>query len=149
MREQASKWLHANYAANFAPEPIRTTPEDNASVNLPPAKKARLARDAFLNDDDESDEEDEDIVVEESSEVDEYLLLPHMSEGMSFDLLAWWKKHSKRWPNLAKMARQYLALPATFAGVERLFSNGGQMHGSLRKSIKEQTLEMMLYINKN
>jgi hypothetical protein len=53
------------------------------------------------------------------------------------------------WPNLAKMARQYLALPATSAGVERLFSSGGQMHSSLRKSAKAQTLVIILYINKN
>jgi hypothetical protein len=73
----------------------------------------------------------------------------HLSEGMSFDLLAWWKNHIKMWPNLAKMARQYLALPATSAGVERLLSNGGQMHSSLKKSAKAQTSEMMLYINNN
>jgi len=139
MREQACKWLHANYAANFAPEPIRTTPEDNASVNLPPAKKARLAGDAFLiNDDKEANEEEEEIIKEESSEVDQYLLLPQLSEGISFDLLAWWKKNNKMWPNLAKLTRQYLALPATSVGVEHLFSNGGQMHSSLRKSTKNK-----------
>ncbi len=126
MREQACKWLHANYATNFASEPIRSTPEDNTSVNLPSTKKARLARDAFLNDDDEADEVDENIVVEEYSEVDEYLLLSQLSEGMSFDLLAWWEKHGKRWPNLAKMTRQYLALPATSAGVERFLVTVGE-----------------------
>jgi hypothetical protein len=42
------------------------------------------------------------------------------------------------------MARQLFALPATSVGVERLLKNDGQMHSSLRKSIKEQTLEMML-----
>jgi hypothetical protein len=149
MREQAFKWLHANYLANFAPKPNRSDHPVNSSVNLPPAKKARLAGDVFLNDDDVEDEEEDEIVEEEASEVDQYLLLPQLSEGMAFDLLAWWKKQSTMWPNLAKMARQYLALPATSAGVERLFSNGGQIHSSLRKSTKEQTLEMMLYISQN
>ena len=124
-------------------------PKKVQNVNPPTAKKTRLARDDFLNDDEEADEEEEEIMVEESSKVDQYLLLPQLSEGMSFDLLAWWKKNSKIWANSAKIAIQYFALPATSAGLERLYSKGGQMHSSLMKSAKEQTLEMMLYINKN
>ena len=67
-------------------------------------EKTRLFGDAFLNDDEEADEEKDEIVVEESSEVDQYLLLPQLLEGMSFDLLAWWKNHSKMLHNLAKIA---------------------------------------------
>ncbi len=111
--------------ANLATKPIRSDHPVNSSVNLPPAKKARLARNVFLNDDEEEEEEEDEIMEEEASEVDQYLLLPQLPEGMSFDLMAWWKKHSTMWPNLAKMARQYLALPTTSAGIERLFSNGG------------------------
>ena len=85
----------------------------------------------------------------EASEVDQYLLLPQVLEGMAFDLQAWWKKHRTMWPKLSRMVRQYLALSATSAGAERLFSNGGQMHSNLRKTTKEDTLQMMLYINKN
>ncbi len=148
MRDQAIKWLQANYLANFAPKPATSGPRSRVE-NPPPSKKAKLAGDAFLNDDDDEEDEEEDMEVEESSEVDQYLLVPQLSEGMAFDLLAWWKKHSTMWPNLSKMARQSLALPATSAAVERLFSNGGQMHINLRKNTKEETLNMMLYINKN
>ena len=34
----------------------------------------------------------------------------------------WWANHVKDFPNLARMARQYLGVPATSATVERLFS---------------------------
>jgi hypothetical protein len=114
----------------------------------PPSKKVKLAGDAFLNDDDEEEDEKEIMEVEEASEVDQYLLLPQLSDGMAFDLLAWWKKHSTMWPNLSRMARQYLALPATSSDVKRLFSSGGQMHSNLTRFTKEDTLHMMIYINK-
>ena len=35
-----------------------------------------------------------------------------------------------------KMAKQYLAAPASTAGVERVFSAAGKMHSDLRKPTK-------------
>ncbi len=64
------------------------------------------------------------------------------------DILAWWKKHSGMFPNLSKMARQFLALPASSVGVERLFSAAGRMHDSFRKSTKEVTLQAQLCVPK-
>ena len=49
-----------------------------------------------------------------------------------------------RFPKLAKMAKQYLAAPASTAGVERVFSAAGRMHSDLRKSMKDSTLEHSL-----
>ena len=44
-----------------------------------------------------------------------------------------------------KMAKQYLAQPASSAGVERVFSAAGKMHDNLRKSMKDSTLEHSLF----
>ena len=99
----------------------------NIIENPPSSKKIKLVGDAFLSDDDEEEDEGEDMKVEEASEVDQYLLLPQLSDGMAFHLMAQWKKRSTKWPNLSRIGLQYLALPATYAIVERLFSNGGQM----------------------
>ena len=41
-----------------------------------------------------------------------------------------------KWPNLAKMVKQYFPVPASSAGVERVFSAAGKMHGDLQKSAK-------------
>jgi len=67
---------------------------------------------------------------------------------MAFDLLGWWKSRSTMWPNLSKMARRLLALPATSGCVERFFTAGGVMHGDLRKRLKEDTLGVHLYVEK-
>ena len=46
-------------------------------------------------------------------------------------VLLWWKEKEAKWPNLAKMVKQYFAVPASSAGVERVFSAAGKMHGAV------------------
>ena len=47
------------------------------------------------------------------------------------------------------MAKQYLAAPASTAGVERVFSAAGRMHNDLHKSMKDSTLEHSLFARFN
>ncbi|KAK3236766.1 hypothetical protein CYMTET_53112 [Cymbomonas tetramitiformis] len=47
-------------------------------------------------------------------------------------------------PYLSKMVRQFLAAPASTAGVERAFTACGHMHSDLRKSLKEGAIEHSL-----
>ena len=61
------------------------------------------------------------------------------------DVLKWWKAKESKWPALAKMVKQYFAAPASSAGVERVFSAAGNMHGDLQKSAKDSTLEHSLF----
>ena len=60
--------------------------------------------------------------------------------------LAWWKKHASHLPHVAKMARQYLAAPATSAAVERLFSRAGRYHDALKKNTKDTNIETLLLV---
>eukprot|EP00966_Prymnesium_polylepis_P005656 129059-Prymnesium_polylepis.1 len=59
--------------------------------------------------------------------------------ALDLKLLKWWAAKESKWPNLAKMVKQYLAAPASSAGVERVFSAAG--NNDLRKSAIEETLE--------
>ncbi|KAK3240128.1 hypothetical protein CYMTET_50010 [Cymbomonas tetramitiformis] len=61
------------------------------------------------------------------------------------DPMVWWKAHLSELPNLARMARQFLAVPASTAGIERAFSALSSMHGDLRTSLKEGTICWNLY----
>mmetsp|Transcript_68025 Transcript_68025/g.179323 ORF Transcript_68025/g.179323 Transcript_68025/m.179323 type:complete len:86 (+) Transcript_68025:1-258(+) len=60
-------------------------------------------------------------------------------------ILDWWKVKALKWPALGKMVKQYFAAPASSAGVERVFSAAGKMHGDLQKSAKDSTLEHSLF----
>ncbi|CAG2185495.1 unnamed protein product [Mytilus edulis] len=59
-----------------------------------------------------------------SSEMDDYL--SDNCIDMSKDPLLYWHSNCQRLPRLAKLAVQYLAIPATSAPVERLFSTAGK-----------------------
>ena len=81
-------------------------------------------------------------------ELQAYLEAP-IETNLELKLLEWWKEKEKIWPHLAKMAKQFLAQPASSAGVERVFSAAGKMHDDLRKSAKDNTLEHSLFAMAN
>ena len=54
------------------------------------------------------------------------------------DPLMWWKQHQQVWPDLARMVRQYLTVPATSASPERFFSRVGLVQTDLRGSLCQE-----------
>ena len=78
-------------------------------------------------------------------ELEEYLASPDVTDIDDFNLLKWWKNKESTWPALSKMAKQYLAAPASSMGVERVFSAAGKMHSDLRKSMTDESLKHSLF----
>lgn len=174
-RKLAVHYTCLNFLENFAPplpekEASPTTSGQGASAPTQRPKKKQKVNKGFLeSDSDESEEESEADDVEDEApepedgyrstsdakkdprleEVEKYMALPQVKGDMDFDVLLWWKLHGSMFPNLARMARQFLASPASSAGVERLFSEATDMHGDKRKSLKEETFMQMLFISKN
>ncbi|PPR01987.1 hypothetical protein CVT24_011114 [Panaeolus cyanescens] len=58
--------------------------------------------------------------------------------------LIWWKDNAAAFPILAKMARDFLAIPATSTPVERVFSKSRHICSDLRSSLKAETISMAL-----
>ncbi|CAG8839523.1 14453_t:CDS:1, partial [Cetraspora pellucida] len=65
------------------------------------------------------------------------------------DPLVWWDLHSKKFPVLSKLARIYLAVPATFNPSERLFSDAGNLMTSKRTHISPELFKRMLFLKRN
>ena len=64
------------------------------------------------------------------------------------DVLVWWRDVGRaRFPRIAVMTRQFLAIPAASATAERLFSFAGLTLSDLRKSLLEGTLEAIMWTN--
>ena len=55
------------------------------------------------------------------------------------DPLMWWKQHQE-FPDLDRMARQYLSVPATCVSPERFFSRVGLVQTDLRGSLLDTTM---------
>ena len=85
-----------------------------------------------------------DETVPVKDELEEYLADTDVPDYED-PVLDWWKVKAHKWPALGKMVKQYFAAPASSAGVERVFSAAGKMHGDLQKSAKDTTLEHSLF----
>ena len=61
-------------------------------------------------------------------------------------ILTWWKEHAAQFPYLSQLARRYLAMPATSASVERLFSVAGQIVTAKRARLHPDTVTLLVFL---
>ena len=64
------------------------------------------------------------------------------------DPLQWWRRQSLRLPNLAKLAKEVLSVPATSVPSERVFSKAGELISAKRSRLGKDTVDMILFLNK-
>lgn len=80
-------------------------------------------------------------------EVDNYLASPKIHfENCP---LSWWKNNESRFPILSKLAKKYLAIPATSTSSERLFSQAGNIMTIKRTQLTAITFENLIFCKKN
>lgn len=160
MKAKAEEYLKANYVADWAPPSTSTVGVESTSLAPRHNKKAMSSGllammnmvDYQTNEVDSSDSELDLEPLQPQTEVDKYLALPQLPlqrNGKDTNPLDWWKMHAPQLPNLAMMARQFLAMPASSAGPERVFSAAGKMHDGLKKNQKETTIGHMLEVKVN
>ncbi len=63
--------------------------------------------------------------------------------------LLWWRDNALKFPTLAKLARMYLAIPATSAPSERIFSVASRVISKFRGGLDPQMAGMLLYVAEN
>lgn len=82
-----------------------------------------------------------------SPELEMYLADPVLVP--SGDPLSWWRANQTRYPNLARLARIFLAIPATSVPSEQLFSTAGDTLTKKRNRLAGETLEGQVFLYKN
>lgn len=101
-----------------------------------------------------SDEYDEFMMLNSEVEVcknelEKYLEEPLLFKGtpqdeLRFDILSWWKNHAPKYPVLAKIARDLLAVPVTSVASESMFSAGGRVLTTHRSSLAPDCVQALL-----
>jgi hypothetical protein len=84
--------------------------------------------------------------IDARSELDRYLCgecEPH-SKFVEFDILNWWKVNSSRYPILASIAREVLAIPVSTVASESAFSAGGRVLGLHRSNLTPKIVETLV-----
>jgi hypothetical protein len=136
----------ANCHATFRPEPVQASAGSSSSVAA-----AAVVDDAFM---DAIGGKEGSSVLEASrqgilSELVSYRFeVKALTAGMSLaellklDSLAWWGQNAAKYPHLARVARSLLAVPASSASSERLFSSAGLVSSGLRARMSADMLEL-------
>lgn len=81
------------------------------------------------------------------TEVDDFLR--DVPPSLDTNPADWWKVNAGRFPRLAKLARQYLCIPATSVPSERVFSAAGLIVTRLRSRLTPDHVDMLIFLNKN
>lgn len=70
---------------------------------------------------------------------------------LRFDLNAfeWWKFRVNKYPALAELAKQYLAIPSTSVSSERCFSTAGNIVTSKRTCLLTKNVNMLIFLCQN
>jgi len=66
--------------------------------------------------------------------------------------LTWWKQKAEKeplFPRVARLARKYLALPASSAPLERIFSKMNAVVDKRRASLDPDRIERLVFIKEN
>ncbi|KAJ1696739.1 hypothetical protein LUZ63_005251 [Rhynchospora breviuscula] len=80
------------------------------------------------------------------SELEEYLTEPLDLASMDddFDILAWWKLKVPKYPIMAKMTRDILAVPISTVASESTFSSAGRTLSPVRSSLSDESLQALI-----
>lgn len=77
-------------------------------------------------------------------ELQKYLGEENEVESNNFNILSWWKINSPRFPILAEMARDVLAIPISSVASESAFSTGGRILDSFRSSLTPKLVQTLV-----
>lgn len=116
-----------------------STAESNEGLSTPPPFKRRKSVFDFIN---KVKESNPTTLKAKESEVDVYMKLETIDQTVS--PLIFWGINQELYPNLAKLARQYLSMPACSGSVERLFSISGSLARARRSRLTISNVEKLL-----
>ncbi len=63
--------------------------------------------------------------------------------------LEWWRQHEAHFPQVAKLAKKYLCIPATSAPSERAFSTSGNIVTCQRSALKPERVDQLVFLALN
>jgi len=78
-------------------------------------------------------------------ELTQYYVLPRVDENV--DILNWWSIHERSFPNLSRMAKDFLATMATSVPAERLNSKASLIIRKHKNKLNAESSRSLLYLN--
>lgn len=88
-----------------------------------------------------------DVPGEIKDEISQYMSLPAVS--VDADPLSWWRQHKAMFPILSRLARKFLAIPATSAPCERVWSTAGNVVTKRRARLTDEHVDCLVFLHEN
>lgn len=63
--------------------------------------------------------------------------------------LNWWRDNGNRYPNISKIAKKYLTIPATSVPSERVFSTAGDIITAERSRLSPENASILIFLSEN
>lgn len=82
-----------------------------------------------------------------AEELHDYFAAPHIPT--MGNPLRWWASNQNQFPQLAKLAHRYLAVPATSTPSERVFSLAGNTITRQRASLHPEHVDTLIFLHEN
>ena len=122
---------------------------------VPPPKKAATAMDVLMGGDSSSDDETNavgargarDATSAVKKKFDAYLCMPKADRNQR--PMEWWEQYGERLCTLSRLARRFLAVPATSVPSERVFSSAGNIVNYKRSRLTPEHVNMLVFLSKN
>jgi hypothetical protein len=131
----------------------------NANNNINQARigNGQVAAALLMTQDDDDDEDDAAEAMTLAAEVTLELSMfqkdkgcPLTKEDCTYSCpLIWWKANHPKFPKIWLLARKILAIPATSAPAERVFSVGANVIDKKRAVLKPENVEILLFLRGN
>ena len=93
---------------------------------------------------------EEPVVHSDPQSISKMELEKYKAEPSSkLDPLQWWKEREIIFPNLKRLAKKYLCVPASSVPCERIFSLAGHIVSKKRSSLSPENIDLLIFLHKN
>ena len=164
MEAEAAKQMGRSNEEQLIETPIQTE-QNRTSITTtitPASAKSAIMFDGLIDmEEDEEDDDEEggennieqnlrDMANEELDRFDKIQILPLVNrDGSYVNPLPWWRENALRFPLLSELAHVYLAIPATSAPSERVWSRASRILTYKRSVMKPEVAQGMMFLIEN
>jgi hypothetical protein len=135
--------MFASVALEFEKEHKDQSKENDSSCNNPSEEPQPSSSKRFLEVMYDEDGDEVEPLVGVSAKINQYLK-DATEPRQTTNILMYWANHQHTFLILSKMARMYLAIPATNTSLERLFSKGRHCLSWQQSSLKPRSVEQLI-----
>lgn len=146
LTEEAKQKVFMKIMEEIETEEQTTSTEGSEIETCSPSPKRKKPEDDFFA---VYDTAAKDCEIQTNSEKEIHLYQSFEVLERNGDPLGWWQTYEKRLPQLSRLAKKYLCVPATSVASERHFSAAGRTVSKIRNRLLPETTDVLLFVSEN